>query len=73
MNYGNCIRKPNTETEYGNRIRKSNPISKPNMKIRRGAQIPLFSKGDTVVVVKGDLMDLMGKVLRVRQVRNNFK
>ncbi|CAN0011203.1 unnamed protein product [Ectocarpus fasciculatus] len=28
---------------------------------------PLFSKGDTVVVVKGDLTDLMGRVLRVRQ------
>lgn len=32
------------------------------------AQAPLFSKGDTVVVVKGDLTDLMGRVLRVRQV-----
>lgn len=31
-------------------------------------QTPLFAKGDTVVVVKGDLTDLMGKVLRVRQV-----
>lgn len=33
-------------------------------------QTPLFAKGDTVVVVKGDLTDLMGKVLRVRQVRS---
>lgn len=33
------------------------------------AQTPLFAKGDTVVVVKGDLTDLMGKVLRVRQAR----
>lgn len=31
-------------------------------------QIPLFAKGDTVVVVKGDLSDLMGTVLGVRQV-----
>lgn len=32
-------------------------------------QVPLLTKGDTVVVIKGDLTDLMGKVLRVRQVR----
>lgn len=31
--------------------------------------MPLLTKGDTVVVIRGDLTDLMGKVLRVRQVR----